>query len=122
MKNLKVYKKALAVLSAGTLVLFSGCSLNSTYNDIETTILQTEKKANCRHLIVYFEDKPITFKECEGYEVKYDDGYYSSSLYYEVKKDNQTILEGMSLKYNAVDVLHNIVDHEFNVESLEKVK
>ena len=70
MKKLKLYKKAIAVTAAGSLVLLCGCSSKSNTNNEETT--NQTKTGSCTHLTVYFEDKPITFKECEGYEISYE--------------------------------------------------
>lgn len=59
MKNLKIYKKSLAILSAVSLVLFSGCSETKTKENKEV-----KKEKSCEHLVEYFKDEPIIFEEC----------------------------------------------------------
>ena len=62
MKNLKVYRKAFAILTVSTLVLMTGCGKSEDKK-------KEPKIEPCEHLTIYFEDQPITFKECEGYEL-----------------------------------------------------
>ena len=116
MSNFKVYKKAIAVLTAGTLVLFSGCTAKTNNSEANT---KPDTKG-CIHLTVYFEDKPITFKECDGYEIYIETNYQNSRLYYEIEKDSKLILDGVTLNYNAVAIDHDVVDKNFYNEVLKK--
>ena len=59
MKNLKVYKRALALITATSILLLSGCS--------DEKKDENKEKKLCQHTTIYFEDQPITIKECENY-------------------------------------------------------
>ena len=100
------------------LVLFSGCTAKS--NNSETKSEQESK--SCIHLTVYFEDQPITFKECEGYEIDIETSYENSRLYYEIEKDSKLILDGVTINYNAVAIDHDVVDENFDNDVLKKSK
>ena len=110
MKNLKIYKSALALLTATSILLLCGC--NSSKKD--------NKNDSCRHLTVYFEDSPVTFKECEGYEI--GEVYSYGRLLYEVKKENQTFLSGGTNQFNIYKVNHDTCDELINEESVQKTK
>ena len=123
MKNLKIYKRALAVLTASTMVLLTGCMGNSSKKSEEVKKeeqkIETESEV-CKHLTIYFEDQPITFKECEGYYI--DDSFGSGTLCYDIYKDDELILDGITNQYNIYDVYHDLADEIIEEESVQKVK
>ena len=78
------------------------------------------KNVLCRHLTVYFGDTPITFKECDGYEIEVETSY--GRLLYEVEKENQKILTGTTNQYNTYRVDHNICNELIDEKSVQKTK
>ena len=116
MKNLKIYKRALAILTASTLVLMTGCGKSEDKK-------KEPKIEPCEHLTIYFEDQPITFKECEGYELDTYAGASSGVLDYDIKKDGHILIEnGETNDYNSYKVYHEYADEIINNESIQKVK
>lgn len=106
MKNLKIYKSALAILTATSILLLSGCSGENKKDE-------NKEKKLCQHITIYFEDKPITIKECENYG-EYDVSTFlrtNSRLEYSIKKDENVIISGVTSMYNISNV-----DHENNIE------
>ena len=95
MKKIKIYKSALAILTATTISLFSGCT--------DKNIKKSENA--CMHLTVYFEDKPITFKECEGYDI-----YTSNNdgmLKYRISRNGEKIVyDGWTNSFHYCEVNH----------------
>ena len=108
MKNLKIYKSALALLTATSLLLLCGC--NGKKNEKGTE--------SCSHLTVYFDDNPVTFKECEGYEIDYR--FSEGRLIYEIQKDDTRILDGSTNEFNKYEVYHNETDALIDEESVQK--
>ena len=129
MKKLNIYKSALAVLSLSSIALFSGCSLNSA-DAQESTPDQTNSQTNvntsqtsCGHLTVYFDNQPITFKECEGYDLYVHTYQTSGQLYYDVFKDDKKIIvDGITSLANYYEVYHEVADEIIDNESVQKVK
>ena len=118
MKNLKIYKRTIAILTASTLILMSGCSKQTEEAKKEKT-----KTEPCKHVTIYFEDKPVTFKECEGYELYANIGGYSGELSYDIKKDGQTLIKnGETNDYNSYEVYHVYADEIIDNESVQKAK
>lgn len=115
MKDLKIYKSAMALVLTGTITLFSGCS-SSTNTEKE------EKEVTCRHLIIYFDDQPITFKECDGYNISTHRFGYSSEINYEIKKENKILFNGTTTNYNSYCVDHEFADKNIQNESIQKTK
>lgn len=112
MKKLKIYKKAVAALTLSTVVLFSGCT--------EGTNSQKNSE-NCFHLTIYFEDKPVTFKECEGHEI--DTTKSSVGLWYSISNENDTLItDGYTNQYNCYYVNHNNADEIIDHSSVQKHK
>lgn len=120
MKKLKLYKKAIAVIAAGSFVLFCGCSSKTNTNNEEIT---NPTKESCIHLTVYFEDKPITFKECEGYEINYEIILKGGYIRYDILKDDTKVISyGRTPIYNKYEVDHEVSDEIFDNESMQKFK
>ena len=115
MKNLKIYKSALAILTATSILLLCGCNSSKKEN-------KENKETSCTHLTVYFEDKPVTFKECEGYDISTSMHGSSSEISYTIKKDNLKIISGNTAIYNKYHIYHNVVDELINEESAQKSK
>ena len=113
MKNLKIYKSALALLTATSIFLLSGCSDTSN---------KEKKEEPCTHLTVYFEDKPVTFKECEGYYIDVDTYHKESDIDYTIKKDGKNILSGTTVLYNILNVYHSEADKILEDNSIQKTK
>lgn len=115
MKNLKVYQKAIAIVAAGSIILLSGCSSKQTDDKKETKL--------CSHLTVYFEDTPITFKECEGYEISYDARLDGGIVRYNISKDGEIIIShGRTTKANKYLVNHDVTDEIIDEKSVQKTK
>lgn len=119
MKNLKIYKSALAILTATSILLLNGCSTskNNEENKSETKGLNN----HCSHLTVYFEEGPITFKECDGYEISA--AIKQSYLRYDIQKDEQEIIsKGYTSNYSYNIVDHSVTDEIIDIESIQKSK
>lgn len=112
MENLKIYKSALALVTATSILLLCGCNSSKKEN----------KETSCTHLTVYFENKPVTFKECEGYDISTNMHGSSSEISYTIKKDNLKIISGTTTIYNKYHIYHNVVDELLNQESAQKTK
>lgn len=121
MKNLKIFQRATALFAAGSILLLSGCSSKQTTN---TTAAQNKEIPEyCTHLTVYFEDTPITFKECEGYKVFYSSRVDSGLVSYSVTKDDTTVIEsGRTSNFNIYSVNHDAVDQIIDEDSVQKTK
>lgn len=118
MKKLNIYKSALAILSMSSIALFSGCS-----EALESTPDQASKQPTyCYHLTIYFEDQPITFKECEGYNVNISRHGYDSEIDYTIIKDSAMIIDGSTINYNSYIVNHEVADEIIDNKSVQKVK
>jgi len=116
MKNFKIYKSVLAILTSASILLLSGCSGDS--NKEEKKAETTNK--TCKHLTIYFEDEPVTFKECDGYSIGTTrDLYYVD---YQILKDNEKILEGETQIENLYYINHNLADEIIENESIQKVE
>lgn len=107
MKNLKIYKRVLALTTAVGITLFSGCSSSNQQKKNE------EVNSTCHHMIVEFGGQPVIFRECEGYDVYAE--YTSYAMYYEVYEDGNIIIDGNSK--NGHDYVAN---HEDIFEIEEK--
>lgn len=115
MKNFKIYKSVLAIITSASILLLSGCSSNTKKEE-------KVKSEPCRHLTVYFEDEPVTFKECEGYDVSIEREVYSSEIQYKIKKDSGIVFNGITPNYNSYSVYHDLDDELVENESIQKVK
>ena len=114
MKKLKIYKSAIALLTSASIVLFSGC----TGSEVETK----KQSEPCRHLTIYFEEVPITFKECEGYDISCSSEEYSGMLNYVIYKDELPIAYGETQLYNHYYIYHSNDDKIVKNESVQKTK
>lgn len=102
MKNKKIYKKSLLLATIGA-TLLTGCSSDSDKN-----IEELETKTDCEHLIIYYGDQPVIYKECESYDIFTKRQGYSSMLYYDIKtNNNETITSGNTINYHYYYVDHN---------------
>ena len=129
MKKLNIYKSTLAILSLSSIALFSGCSLNSadaqesTPDQINSQTSINANQTSCGHLTVYFDNQPITFKECEGYDLSVHTYQTSGHLYYDVyKNDKKIIVDGITSLANYYEVYHEVANEIINNESVQKVK
>lgn len=118
LKQMRVYKSAVSLITATSFLLMSGCTGNS--NQTEKEIVKEDE--SCKHLTVCFGGEPVTFKECDGYEIGYNYDVYSGVFRYSVYKNDTKLLNGQTQQYNIYFVDHNIADDEFNVEAIQKVK
>ena len=71
-------------------------------------VVAQKREEPCRHLTVYFEDKLVTFKQCEGYDVDYSFSY--GRLIYTIEKEDTTN------QFNKYEVYHNIADELIDEE------
>lgn len=95
MKKMKIYKSAFALLTATTISLFSGCS--------DRNIKSNENA--CMHLTVYFEDKPVTFKECDGYDICTSDK--DGMLKYRIsRKGEKIVYNGWTNTFHYCEINH----------------
>lgn len=125
--NNNSYKRGVALLSAIILTLtMSGCG-NAKENDEEvitssnSTIQTTEPTVYdmCEHLSLEFGDDTVTYKECDGYKIRYNFGRNSGRLYYEIFDSNDVlVLSGSTFDFNIFDINHNIYNPE--VESQQE--
>ena len=98
MKNLEIGKRALALATAlGITAISYGCLAES---------LNPKKGNTCGHLIVQFGDQSVIFKECEGYDITYD----NDKKTYNVSKDGNVIINGHSYNTNYYESNHEYVD------------
>ena len=118
MKNFKIYKSALALITSASIVLLSGCSSNTKKEEKKAEV----SNKDCFHLTIYFEDEPITFKECDGYEISASTPVYSGECSYSIYKDEEKVLSGTTSVYNEYFVYHNVADEIIENESIQKVK
>lgn len=105
MKNLKICKKIIALTTAAGVTLFSGCSNSNHQKNNE------EVNLTCHHMIVEFGGQPVIFRECEGYDLEVS--YTSYAMYYEIKKDDNIIIDGNS---------KNGHDYVANHEDIDKIE
>ena len=73
-------------------------------------------------MTIYFEDNPVTFKECYGYDISLRRFGDSSEIAYEIEKNNNEILSGITTMYNYYDVYHNVLDDLIDEESIQKTR
>ena len=120
MKNLKIYKKAIALLTASSILLLSGCTISKN-NNKESVSNSARVDKYCDHLTVYFAEGPVTFKECEGYEISAISN--RGTFKYSVKKDGEYIISsGFASNYTVTVVDHSIEDEHLDLDSLQKAK
>lgn len=120
MKNLQIYKSAIAGLSLASIALFSGCSLDSTEAKTSTP---DEISTKCSHLTIYFEDQPITFKQCEGYDINIVAYSHGGHMQYSVSEDGKKIIyEGITTLANYYEVYHEVADEILDNESVQKTR
>lgn len=123
MKNLKIYKGALALTTTLGIVLFSGCTINNrnyeTTSSIEESIdIATQKSDTCTHLIVEFGGQPVIFRECDGYYIEYEN--FRGRIYYSVSNDYDTIINGgVTDRANYYEANHKYID-EIEEKAIEK--
>lgn len=114
MKNLNIYKSILAVLSASSILLVTGCTSAKPKNNKEN------ESKSCVHLTLIFEDEPITFKECEGYDIHKTRDFHH--IDYVIFKNNEPLLKGTTKIENLYYVNHNIEDEHIENKPIQKIK
>lgn len=120
MKNLKIYKRALALVTSASILLLSGCTSTNTQNTNETKSKQKEEK--CTHLTVYFENNPITFKECDGFDIDTRRYGRSSEIEYNITRKKDEIIKGVTTNYHEFFIRHSEIDTFFDDESIKKTR
>ena len=127
MSNLKLYKRGIALFTGVAISLcLSGCNKNDdevdlANNSISVTDEETEPTIDreyCEHLLISFGDDHVTFKECDGYDIKVVLGEYSGKCSYFIENDDIRIMEGVTFDYNYYYVDHK--NYESDVKSLQK--
>lgn len=128
MKNFKIYKSALALITSASILLLSGCNKDSNKSNtidkndnISKVTEQVEENQSCWHLCVSFENETITFKQCEGYDISASlksTGFMSYLVY----KDDKLLINGYTRNYNSYHVNHDVADEIIENESIQKVK
>jgi len=113
MKKLKIYKSAIALLTATSILLLSGCSSSKKSED---------KSTLCKHATIYFGDESLTFKECEGYEIDVEYLSYKSRILYDIKQEGKEIVSGATATFNVFDVNHDNADKMIENKSIKKAK
>lgn len=111
MKNLKIYKKAIALTTIVGITLFSGCSSSNQQKN------NGEVNSVCHHMIVEFGDQPVIFRECDGYDIEYYN--YKGDITYKVSYDDETLINGSSNKTNYYEAIHSLTD-EIEEQAIEK--
>ena len=122
MKNLNIYKRTLALVTSASMLLLSGCSGGT--NNTKDISKQGRQDEYCLHFTVYFEDKPVTFKACDGYDVNYEGDLKGGLMKYGVSKDGNSIIRNNSYtsNFNAYYVNHNNADEIIDHPSAQKSK
>ena len=98
MKNLKVYNKGIKLAATASLVLVTGC--------IVVGVLSAKKCKYCNHLALYHNDKPVTYKECEGYDLTVKQIGKTDTFFYQVEKDNNLIIYGITSNCVPIQICH----------------
>ena len=115
MKNFKIYKSALALITSTSILLLCGCGSNANKEN-------KTKSAPCTHLTIYFADEPITFKECGGYDISVNRYNTSGEIGYVIEKENKILFNGVTSNYNNYTIYHDFVDDITQNESIKKLK
>lgn len=142
MKNMRIYKRTIAVALSASITLLTGCTsveskeevgqqsqeaiqsieesqLGNLYlseESVQGELEKTEKEHT--HVIVYFGDQAVILRECEGYEINANLlGYsllrYGISIGY-------THFTGYTDKYNVYDTNHDDFIEEVENMAIEK--
>lgn len=111
MKNLKIYKKAIALTTIVGITLFSGCSSSNQQKN------NGEVNSVCHHLIVEFGGQPVIFRECEGYDIAV--AYSPTAMFYEIRKDGNVLIDARSKDGNYYIANHNDIN-EIEEMAIEK--
>ena len=98
MKNLKIYKKGIKLAATTSIVLLAGCAAIG--------IINANKDEYCNHLILYYDEEPITYKECEGYDLIVNQIGNTEKLFYQVEKDGRLIIYGISSECDHIQICH----------------
>lgn len=123
--NNNSYKRAIALLSAVILTLtMSGCRREKENEEEIISSTETITEATeptlynmCEHLSLEFGDDTVTYKECDGYKIRYNFGRNSGRLYYEIFDSNDVlILSGSTFDFNIFDINHNIYNPEIEAQ------
>ena len=100
MKNIKIYKKTLSLLTATAISLtLSSCSRKKTITEQEKT----------------------TFKECEGYDLHIK-SINHSDCHYTISKNDEIYLTGATTEFNYFTVNHNLYESENKAIQKSKTK
>ena len=114
-KNLKINKKTLVLISICSLTLLNGCTNQETKELSQLVVNAINNPKSCTHLTIIFDNETITFKECDGYNISTN--YLNKvDLEYKVYLNNLLILDGNTNFYNKSNVYHE------NIEKLDKEK
>ena len=124
MKNLRIYKSILALATSASIVLLSGCTSTENQNTTKTENQNTTKpkEEKCTHLTVYFENNPITFKECDGFEIDTKRYGRSSEIEYNITRKKDEIIKGVTTNYHEFFIRHSEIDTFFDDESIKKTR
>ena len=111
MNKLTIYKSVIATILSASIVLLSGCSDKDAKGRTDT----------CTHTVIFFENGPITFKECEGYKVSFF-AASKAEIPYKVYKNEKLIVSGSTSNHNCYEVDHSSSNELFETENIQKVK
>ena len=98
MKNLKIYKKGVKLAATASLVLITG--------GVALGIVNANKDEYCNHLVLYHDGKPITYKECDGYNLKINEIGDTEKFFYQVEKDGRLVIYGISSTCDHIQICH----------------
>ena len=121
MKNIKIYKKTLSLLTATAISLtLSSCSRKKTITEQEkTTFKEQIETSNCLHLSIQIGNEYETFKECEGYDLHIK-SINHSDCHYTISKNDEIYLTGATKEINYFTVNHN--QNESENKAIQKTK
>ena len=106
MKNLKVFKSGISLLTAAAISLSCvGCGSDTEVHE------EKEVQKNCKHLIINFSNDFEIFKECEGYVIRKSTS--NGTGYFNVYKDDVEVLYGSTLDYLYLEINHDYIDDAF---------
>lgn len=121
MKNVKIYRRATALVLATTITLLTGCTgkreETGTVESQETTqpvefYLSDEQRElkrvdrKCRHAIVYFGGQAIVLRNCENYRITRHDEVYIGNSTYTISYDDVKIATWDTQIYNEYKTDH----------------
>ena len=112
MKNLKLSKTLLSLITTGTIAFsMSGCG-NQENNDVPT----------CTHLIVTEHNITTIYKECDGYDIvtETSNGSWDDDFHFGFYDDNGERIFGIATVNGGVSIYNVTADQEDDWEEIQQ--